>query len=361
MLKFVGAMAACAMMVSSVAMADDTQDYCNKVRARAAADSSLLYAPIIQVQAIKFPSVNPIEPTAARTSNMATDNGYQVRGLISWSPLDFYKGFQVQGLADADCKQHEAMINAMNLIGQAADLGKLPAYQKEVAYLNSKKMEWQNIVSVTEVRLKNNIIVLSDAMAVRQEALALDRKLAQMQGNVGQLSAKDQPEVSKNLNDLAHQVETASVVYENQVKHNRSLDSWTVGISGGIVPPQDSFGTEWFGVISVGFNFGAFTHNAYDSKYVTARTHELQTARYEVRDQLNKFKEQVAAAIAATQAEIEVIESEQNRLTTLRTVLQDSSATATPALIDSIDLERIDLDSDLTFLVEFKNQLQEWQ
>ena len=346
-------------LYSEVAIADDKTDadYCNKVKARAASDSSLLFSPSLQAQFVKFPSSSPLD--ASTTGS--TTNGYQARALAVWSPLDFYKGFGVQNVAEADCKQHAAMIEAMNVIGSALDVGKAPALKREVDFLQSKQVEWQKIVAVTDERLKANVIVITDAMQVRTSALTLDRKLIEQSGALATLSAKAYPETSKDLALLAQRVEDNSMKFEHETNHVRSLDSWTVTATAGVIPPQEGGSVEWLGVLAIGFNFGAFIHNAQDNKYLDARTSELRNARYEVRDQLKKFKDQVSATISSTQTEIVLLEAEELRLQGLYAALKQTTATATPALLNSIDLEQIDLESDRIFLEELKNQLLQWK
>jgi len=350
-------------LYSEVAIADDKTDidYCNKVKARAASDAALLFSPQIQAQFIKFPSSSPTDATTTSTGATGT-NGLQARALAVWSPLDFYKGFRVENVATDDCKQHRAMVEAMNIIGvAAADLGKAPALKRQVEYLQSKQPEWQKIVSSTEDRLKANVIVLSDAMLVRASALALDRKLVEMKGQMDVITAKQYPDTTKYLSVLAQTIEESSMKFERESNHVRSLDAWTVTATAGLIPPQDNTGVEWLGVIAVGFNFGAFSHNYQDDKYLQARTNELRTARYEMRDQLKKFKDQVSATIDSTVAEIVVLETEELRLKGLYDALKLTSATATPALLNSIDLEQIDIESDRIFLEELKNQLLQWK
>lgn len=347
-------------MYASVSRADDNTDYCNKVHARAASDAALMFFPSVQAQFIKFPGTSASMDLL--TTGTTTPNGYQVRALMTWSPLDVYKGLSTQAVGEADCQQHRAMVDAMNVITSIADVGKLPALRKQVDYLRTNQTRWRSIVEATEQRLKANIITLDDSMRVREKALLLDRKLTEMQGQADTIAAKNLPETSKDIASLASSVVYASMTFEQKSNRVRSLDAWTTGVSFGLVPPVNGVSeTEWLGVISVGFNFGAFSHNHEDDNYLEARKSELRNARYEMEDELRKFKDQIAATLSATIAETNVIELEKQRLTVIRNTVQKTEAAATPALLNAIDLEMMDLESDSIFLDEFRNQISQWK
>jgi hypothetical protein len=344
--------------VSGVAWAQESDaNYCDKVMARAHADASILYTPNIQAQFIKFPSASPLDITQTG----ATTDGYQIRALANWSPLDTYKGMTTLKVAEADCKQHKAMVDAMNVIGQLADVGRLPALQRQVKYLQQSQPQWKTIVDSTEARLKANVITVPDALAVREQALALDRKLLQLQGQLQALSAKDIPQSPHDVDALSQAVESGSLRFEKQTTHLRSLDPWTVNISAGLVPPQPSSGVQWFGVITLGFNFGEFQHKAYDDAYMDARTRELRTARYEMRDQLNKFRAQVKAAANAAAQEMLTVEAENLHLESIRVALGQTQATTALSVMDAIALQQIDLQGDRVYLEELNNQLSQWR
>jgi hypothetical protein len=350
------------LLQTSVSLADDESsniDYCNKVRARANSDAALLYAPSIQAQLIKFPGTS--SGLDLLTTGSTTASGLQARGLVTWSPLDFIKGFSVANLAEADCQQHRAMVDAMNVIVSVTDVGRLPALKAQVDYLRSQQPKWHGILEATDERLKANVITQDDAMKARDKILLLDRKLTEMQGQANNIAAKELPETQKDTAALIKAVDLASMKFERKSNYIRSFDAWQTGVSFGIVPPLGTSSVEWFGVVSVGFNFGAFTHNAQDNKYLDARKAELHNARYEMREQLIKFRQQISATMSASIQEISILEAEEMRLSALHDAIAKTNADATMALLDAIELERIDLESDRIFLEEFRNQLSQWK
>ena len=119
---------------SGEAAADDSA-YCRKVKARAAGDAALLFAPSVTGQVIRYPSVNggPVDATG-----VTTGNGWQGRVGLSWSPLDFYRGFGVLRAGDADCERGNAQIDAQHLLHYGEDYGRLHALKKQAEYLEGR-------------------------------------------------------------------------------------------------------------------------------------------------------------------------------------------------------------------------------
>src|SRR5688500_5444918 len=96
-------------LVATSASADDSP-YCQKVRARAAGDAALLYSPTVQAQAIRFPRSGAID------TGLYIGSGVQVRGVLTWSPLDAYRGVHVEDAAERDCAQHEAQVSVTQVL-----------------------------------------------------------------------------------------------------------------------------------------------------------------------------------------------------------------------------------------------------
>lgn len=343
------AVAALALAWSGSARAEDSA-YCTKVRARAAGDAALLHAPSAQIQGIRFPSNGAID-----TGPTAGGNQYQIRGGLSWSPLDFYKGFKVTSAGDADCERHTAIVTAEELLLGGTDYARLPALRKQASFLSARRSAWETIVQKTDERLAAQIASLVEANDVRARAAELDRRVLQVGGEVQRLEARGIDDRRVMLSQLAASVEATTMNYERRVSHLRSLDAWDLRISGGVVP--NATPVDYYGVVQLSFNFGAFSRNANETKYLDARAEELRKARYEIGSRLRLFRDQVKAQRDQTRQELAVIDKRSASLEEMRAMLSKSEASSAPQALAVLDLNMILVESERVFLTALMDEL----
>jgi hypothetical protein len=323
--------------------------YCKKVQGRAAGDAALLFAPSVQAQAIKFPNAGTID------AGVTTGSGYQFRGGISWSPLDFYKGFRVLEVGRADCERHEAVVSAQEVLLQGIDYGRLPALRKQASFLDSRRATWEAIVAKSEERLEARITSFVEANDIRSRAAELERKRLQVGGEVQRLEAKNLDGYRGMLSQLMASVETTSMRFEREASHVRSLDAWDLRVTGGVIPQERP--VDYYGIVQLSFNFGAFSRNAGETRYLDARAEELKKARYETREQLRIFREQVASAKEQATRELGIVEKQASTLGSARQTLASSEAPNAPQALGVIDLHIVLVESDRVFLAALIEEL----
>ncbi len=336
--------AACVAGTAAVESKASAQEsaYCRKVRARAGGDAALLVAPTLQAQGIRFPANAAID-----TGATAGYQGYQARVAASWSPLDFYRGFRVLRVGDADCERGEAQISAQQLLLTGGDYGHLGALRKQNQFLDANKPMLLSIAAKNDERLQEHVISLLDANEVKTRVTELERKSIQVQAGISRLEARGADTYRGMLASLMSSVEATSMRYEREVSHVRSLDAWDVRLTGGIVPQEKP---DYFGVVQIGFNFGAFSRNANETRYLDARGQELRKARYELLDQLRRFRDQVRITLAQTRSELALVDSKMASLVASRKALASSEAPSTPHTLAVLDLERIATEAEQVFL-----------
>lgn len=343
------AVAAFAIALTSGARAEDSS-YCKKVRARAAGDAALLYAPRIQAQGIRFPTNGAVD-----TGATAGANQYQIRGALSWSPLEFYKGFKVTSAGDADCERHTAVVSAEELLLGGTDYARLPALRKQASFLDARRSTWETVVQKTDERLAAQVTSLVEANDVRARAADLERRRLQIGGDVQRLEGRGLDERRTMLSQLAASIEATAMEYERRVSHIRSLDAWDLRVTGGIVP--NTTPVDYYGVVQISFNFGAFTRNANETKYLDARTEELRKARYELASRLRAFREQVQSQREQAKQELAVIDKRSASLEEMRVTLSRSDASHAPQALAVLDLNTILVESERVYLTALIDEL----
>lgn len=340
-----------ALVSATPASADGPEGsaYCKKVRARAASDAALLYAPTLQAQGLKFPRNGTID------SGVTVGEGYQLRAALSISPLDIYKGVRVERVGEADCQYHEVIVSARELLAQASDHGRLPALRKQVDFLDARRPEWEAILAKSEERVAAHVGSLRDAAEVRARVAALVRAREQHAGEAERLAARGVETFHGSLPALVAAAEREAMRLEREISHVRSLAPWDVRVSGGVIPHDRP--VDWFGMVIVGFNLGAFSRNAAEGRYLDARAEELRAARYELRDQVARFHAEVKGALAQARRELAIVERHASVLAADKEALESAEGINTAHALALVALDRIFVESERVFLTTFIAEL----
>lgn len=351
--KLVAAFSACAALAVAVApsgaQAEETS-YCRKVHARAGGDAALLFAPTIQAQAIRFPTGQGGTIDAGATSG----NGQQVRASLSWSPLDFYRGFGVLSAGDADCARGDAQITAQRLLHYGEDFGRLHAHKRQVEYFTSREATVATLLAKSEERLAAHVTSLLDTNELRARAADLDRKKIRARAEVARLEARGVESYRGSVERLAAEVEAKSLSYEREVSHLRKLDGFDLRVSAGVIPHDTP---QVFGFVQLGFNAGTVARIINENSYIDARTEELRRARYELRDQLVRFVGQLRATRAQALGESAVVTSRVAALVSARQALSASESPNAPHALAVLDLEIIGAEAEVAFLTALISEL----
>ena len=352
--RVLGAAACFGVIVGSAASARaEDSSFCRKVRARAASDAALLYGPTVLAQGIKFPA------SGATDLGVTTGAGYQFRAAVSFSPLDFYKGFRVERLGEADCKVHETVVSAQEVLKLGSDYGRLPALRKQLAFMDAQQPKLQAIAGKTRERIAAHAGTLREATEIRARIAALGRARAHVLGDAERLEARGVQAYQGPLSVLVDAADRQALDLEREASHVRSLSSWTVGVTAGVIPQDRP--VDYFGMVQVGFNFGAFSRNANETKYLGARADELKSARYELRDQVRAFRADVETALAEARRDIVIADEQAAALTEDIATLGRADAKDAPHALAMLELDLLGIEAERVFLNALTEELVRFQ
>lgn len=335
--------------VPSGARAEETS-YCRKVRARATGDAALLFAPTVQAQAIRFPTGAGGTIDAGPTSG----SGFQARASLSWSPLDFYRGFGVMRTGDADCERGDAQMTAQRLLHYGEDYGRLHAHRAQAAFLVSRESDVAAIVAKSEERLANHVTSLLDTNELKARASELERKKVFSRSEVSRLEARGVDSYRGDISRLVADVEAKTMKFEREASHLHKLDGWDLRVTGGVVPHDQP---QVFGYVQLGFNTGTFARIASESTYLDARAEELRKARYELRDQLERFQGQLRAMASDARGQRAIVASRISALSAARQALVSSESPNAPHAMAVLDLEILTAEAENVFLTTLISEL----
>jgi hypothetical protein len=351
----VGAAVAVSVMAGP-ARADDSP-YCRKVRARAVSDASLLIAPSLRLEGIKLPTAfqrgsNTIDPTGIGPE-------YQVRGGLTLSPIDIYKGFRVLGIGDADCEQHVTVVMAEEILAQDKNYGRAAALKKQIVFLEAQRERWEALLAQGEQRFASKVTTLQQTEELRTRVLAFERQRAQLAGDLARLESNGAKPFTGTLADLAHAIESTTMIYEKKVSHLRTLDTWSIHLTAGYIPPF--FGADHpdaYGMVQLTHNLGAAWRNSAETKQLAAREDELKSSRYELTSRIGVFRATLRSSSTQATRELQIVESRVSALTAGRTALETSEALKAAHALALLDLELIAAEAERTYLTELIAQLR---
>jgi hypothetical protein len=336
------------LMGIGIASADESS-YCRKVHARARGDAALLFAPSLQAQAIKFPQ------NGTTDLGVTTGTGYQFRAALQLSLLDVYKGFRVLRAADFDCRQHDAVERAHELALEADDLARLGALRRQAALLDARRADWEKHVAAADERLARQLTTRLEAEELRRHAAELSRKREQVAGEIARLQARRLEAPGASPASLAAAVDRTALRYEREASHLRTLDAWSLTVTGGVIPIGNS--VDYFGIVQLGFNLGGLVRYPAESAYLAARADEIRHARYETVDEVNRLRAQLEAALVQSRRERAIVDQQHGSLWAIARALDHTDAPNAAHARALVELQLISVESERVLLAALGDEI----
>jgi hypothetical protein len=323
------------------ARAEDS-DYCQRVTARAESEAALLIAPTAHVQMIRFPNNGSADP-----SGFQLGHGLQPRAAVSIGFVDIYKGFGVLDVARAECSRQASASTLEEIIAQRADIGRLPALERKLAFLREQDGAVQEIVRNAELRFAAHTTTLPEVQELRIRALGFARRISDAELEISLIKARGLTMPAEPLADVLRTYEERSVETEDRVAHIHNLEPWKFGVIGGVAanPTVDAYG-----IAELSYNFGGLFSVGAERRAVGARASELKNARYEMRYQVEVLVRELRASAEQSRRQAWAIEQELARMVLDRTSLAGTDAPNKHTVIATMTLQMIDLEAEQRFL-----------
>lgn len=317
-------------------------DYCQKTTARAEGDAALLFAPTLTGQLIRFPNRTP-----ADSSGFQIGSGVQPRAAMSISLVNIYQGIGVLDLAKKDCQRQESTASLEEVIAQRADLGRVPALERKIAFLRGQDAAVQEIVKSAEQRFAAHTSTISEVQEIRLHALSFARRLSEAEGELAIVKARAVPVPTEPLAQMLARYEQRSIAFEDGSAHLHNLDPWKLGVSGGVAATPSA---QVYGVAELAYNLGGLFRPGAERRAVEARASELKNARYEMRQQIEVIARELRVSAEHGRREAKAIEAELLRMARDRASLDETDAPNKHNVVAAMTLQMIDLEAEQTFL-----------
>jgi hypothetical protein len=333
--------------MSGAAQAQESA-YCQRAHARASSDATLLMAPRLLLQELRFPRNNQLDLGGT------TGSGYQFRAGVSFSFVDFYKGMATLDMGEAACLEHEAKVSVKERIDYSRDVARYTALSAEVVYLEERQNEWAAIAAKAAERLSRRVITLIDFTRLQQVTYALDRKLAEIKGNAAQLRERLPRITGRSLEDLVSDYTRQNARVEREAASVRQLDAWQLRVSAGVIAQAP---IDWYGVAELSFSFGGFFRPGYERAYQEAGAADLMTSPDELPGQVRKLQTETKIALHQTRFELQASRRSLGALLAGLRLLENLEAENVQHARDALTVESMSAEADVVFLEKFIDAL----
>jgi hypothetical protein len=295
---------------SGPAVADGSDPRCDRMRAEARSEASILIAPRLRGQVIHAPSVTVDDPLA--------EAGTQVRASVSLSPVDMLRGRLAMRVADAECRLVRAGDTFEPVLEHGAQYGRAGALRAEIAALEAALPRVTAILGEAEARLARQIVAIGEVEALRGRERAMRARLtdarheaAVLEALVPEAPALDGDAVRAGLGAY----ERAAIAAEGERSALRRLSPWQIDLRAGVIPPGGaSDDTAWFGMVELSYSVGDLFQRAAEQDVRAARSAELRTADDEARRRAERFLAAMRASATELSREIDSVDGELRRL-----------------------------------------------
>lgn len=322
--------------------------YCRAVRARASADASLLMSPQIVTQALRYPDFY--------IANGVGSARAQARAGLAYSLVDLYKGFGVLSVAEAECEAHASRAAIEELLLQGSDLCRLPALHAQVAFLEEKQGEWQSLLSREEERFARRLITLTELTEIRIRAAQLERQLARAGAELRHLSSTGVRRPDSPLSSLSGRYLARAGEVEQRVSHVRSLSAWQLKLAGGATTISADR-PDWYGLLEVSFNLGAFAERRSDARFLEAQSETLATDPAELVGRVEELKTRMRGTRSQAASELVAIERHRSQVAQARRTLESAEPAAAAHAAALLSYDDISIGAEETYLRALRDEL----
>lgn len=322
--------------------------FCQQMRARAASDATLLMAPRLVLQELRFPQNNQLDLGAT------TGRGYQFRAGVSYSLIDLWKGFATLDAGDAACFEHEAKMALQDRLEYGHDSARLAALAAESTYLAQRRTEWTEIASRAAQRLARRVITILDFTKLLQVTNALDLKFAKVHGDETQLRERLPQIAEGSLEELVDDYALRSKRLEREISSVRELEAWQLRLSAGVIAQAP---IDWYGLAELSFSFGGFFRPGFEHDYQRAKAAERLSSPDEPTARYRKLHAETQLEVRQGRHELEASRRSLGALLAALNLLENMDAENVQHARDALTVESISAEAEVVYLEKWLDVL----
>lgn len=227
---------------------------------------------------------------------------WQLRGVLSWSPLDLARGVMLIDQTGTECTALGAATRVRRALEQGDSLGELQARRAEEAVLVQALPRLQEMLAASRMRASEGLGTSEQLTALESEIVRIERRRAQLLAEIQRLSEDGQGDASADVESDLALYESSTMALESQRSTYRRMSPWIVQVRGGVVPTGE---VDWFGQLQVGYNLGGIAQQFSEDAVLAARRAELAEDADELRQHVETLARRLEASLPALRAELE--------------------------------------------------------
>lgn len=317
----------------------DSDVYCERVGARASSDATLLWAPRLALQGLRYPSGIDLGP--------ATASGFQLRVGLSYSLMDPLRALRTYAAADADCAAEQARAALATALESALELA---AHRAQAQYLTAHQPEIDALIGRARMRLSQRLITVFELNHILEAAEQLERKAAQASGSAAQLeAASPTAPAAQDARALAAAFVQRRSEHEESLSSLHTLDAWNVRMQGGVIPVEGTK-LDWYGWLELSYSLGGPFQYAAESRYQQARRAELLNDAEQLPAKLERQARVLRAQTEQAALELRAVEKRLAHLQATLAELDLSDHAASSHARDALSLAQLSADAERVFL-----------
>lgn len=320
--------------------------YCERVAARASSDATLLWAPRLALQGLRYPSGIDLGP--------ATASGFQLRVGLSYSLIDPLRALHTHTAADADCAAQQARAALTTALESAPELA---AHRAQAQYLTAHQPEIDALIGRARTRLSQRLITVFELNHILEAVEQLERKAARASGSAAQLeAASPAAPAAQDARALAAAFVQRRSEHEESLSSLHTLDAWNVRVQGGVIPVEGTK-LDWYGWLELSYSLGGPFQYGAESRYRQARQAELLNDAEQLPAKLERQARVLRAQAEQATIELRVVEKRLSHLLATLAELDLSDPAASSHTRDALSLAQLSAEAERVFLQKLLESL----
>lgn len=305
------------LLVPAAAGAGDSA-YCRRVRAEAASEAARLLSPRVVAQGLRFPQNLTGLPLSGADGTGGSP--FQARAGLAIEPLELVKGGELLRISDFECEAWEARTELETFVENAEGAARLPALRAQVEYLKAKEAAWRAMLDAQEQAFARHVITVFELNQVRTKVVALDRRLAQAEGEAQRLASRGYEKPTRPVSAVVERWIDQSLRADSARQGVRGLSFWNFRFTGGVVASEQA--PDWYAMAEFSVHFGVILQDHFDKKALSARQEELRTERSGEQYRVSELQRHLVLLKDQTRRELGLVEGQLSQLTSIRGSLE---------------------------------------
>jgi len=298
--------AASADVRPDVGAGDDAR--CRQLRAEAASRAALLYAPTLSAEVLRLPQRGDDTGTG-----VFQGTGMQLRGVLSHSLVDLWRGLTVERAADASCAELQATSRVRRALEGAVEGAQRDATRARLTTLEAALPRLDEIAARAEARLSAQRATIAETDRVLSRVSSFRRRILRDRARLAELGpdqGSPEPVDPSILHAALHDLRLAAAEEAAQSARLRRLGAWDLRVRGGIIPEDPP---DWYGGVELRLNLGAMVQGPAEAQAEAARREALEAQRDGLVAKVDALEDRLQEAARVVRAERALLAEERAR------------------------------------------------